>query len=39
MRKHVAVFVNQTLVHDRVRLDRAVAAGDKVLVVQAVSGG
>nr|WP_315185068.1 MoaD/ThiS family protein [uncultured Albidiferax sp.] len=39
VRKHVAVFVNQTLVHDRVRLDRAVLAGDKVLVVQALSGG
>ncbi len=39
VRKHVAVFVNQTLVHDRVRLDRPVLAGDKVLVVQALSGG
>ena len=39
VRKHVAVFINQTLVHDRVRLDQAVAAGDKVLVVQALSGG
>ena len=39
VRKHVAVFVNQTLEHDRTRLDRAVAAGDKVLVVQALSGG
>ncbi len=39
VRKHVAVFINQTLVHDRVRLDRAVLAGDKVLVVQALSGG
>ncbi|BDT67529.1 hypothetical protein os1_17060 [Comamonadaceae bacterium OS-1] len=39
VRKHVAVFVNQTLVHDRVRLDLEVLAGDKVLVVQALSGG
>ena len=39
VRKHVAVFINQTLQHDRVRLDRVVVAGDKVLVVQALSGG
>ncbi len=39
VRKHVAVFINQTLVFERVRLDRAVVAGDKVLVVQALSGG
>ncbi len=39
VRKHVAVFVNRELVADRVRLDRALAAGDRVLVVQALSGG
>jgi sulfur-carrier protein len=39
VRKHVAVFVNSELIHDRVRLDRAVAEGDKVLVVQALTGG
>ena len=39
VRKHVAVFVNQTLVPARAPLDRMVVAGDKVLVVQALSGG
>ena len=39
VRKHVAVFVNRELVADRVRLDRALLAGDRVLVVQALSGG
>jgi molybdopterin synthase sulfur carrier subunit len=34
-----AVFVNRELVADRVRLDRALVAGDRVLVVQALSGG
>jgi sulfur carrier protein ThiS len=39
VRKHVAVFVNRRLVADRVRLDEALAPGDRVLVVQALSGG
>jgi sulfur-carrier protein len=39
VRKHVAVFVNRELVADRARLDRALVAGDRVLVVQALSGG
>ncbi len=39
VRKHVAVFVNRELVADRTRLDRALLAGDRVLVVQALSGG
>lgn len=39
VRKHVAVFVNRQMVQDRVALNQALAAGDKVLVVQALSGG
>lgn len=39
IRKHVAVFVNQTLVQDRVHLDFALQAGDRVRVIQALSGG
>lgn len=39
VRKHVAVFVNQTLVQDRARLDQRVADGDRVLVIQALTGG
>ena len=39
IRKHVAVFVNQTLVRDRQDLTQPVASGDKVLVIQALTGG
>jgi molybdopterin synthase sulfur carrier subunit len=39
VRKHVAVFVNQRMLQDRQRLDQVLAAGDRVLVVQALSGG
>jgi sulfur carrier protein ThiS len=39
VRKHVAVFVNQQLQLDRTRLDAAVHPGDRVWVVQALSGG
>jgi sulfur-carrier protein len=39
VRKHVAVFVNRRLVADRVKLDEALVPGDRVLVVQALSGG
>lgn len=39
VRKHVAVFVNADMVHDRIQLDRAVVEDDKVLVIQALSGG
>jgi len=39
VRKHVAVFVNRLLVQDRVALNQALADGDRVLVVQALSGG
>jgi molybdopterin converting factor small subunit len=39
VRKHVAVFVNARMVTDRVRLDVPLAAGDKVMVIQALTGG
>jgi sulfur carrier protein ThiS len=39
VRKHVAVFVNRQMVQDRSVLNQALAAGDRVLVVQALSGG
>ena len=39
VRKHVAVFVNAEQHHERTRLDRAVGDGDKVLVIQALTGG
>jgi sulfur carrier protein ThiS len=39
IRKHVAVFINQTLVRDRQHLDQTLQAGDHVLVIQALTGG
>lgn len=39
IRKHVAVFVNQQMVRERHRLDQQLQSGDKVLVVQALTGG
>ncbi len=39
VRKHVAVFVNQAMVQDRRLLDQPLVAGDRVLVIQALSGG
>ena len=39
VRKDVAVFVNRQLVADRVSLNQLLEAGDRVLVVQALSGG
>lgn len=39
VRKHVAVFVNQAMVQDRIRLDLQLASGDRVLVAQALTGG
>jgi molybdopterin synthase sulfur carrier subunit len=39
VRKHVAVFLNEQMVRERHRLDQPVAAGDRVLVVQALTGG
>jgi sulfur carrier protein ThiS len=39
IRKHVAVFINQTLVRDRNNLEQTLQAGDRVLVIQALTGG
>ena len=39
IRKHVAVFINQKLIIHRNDLSEAVADGDRVLVIQALSGG
>ena len=39
VRKHVALFVNGQMVQDRGKLDRTLAAGDRVLVIQALTGG
>ena len=39
IRKHVAVFVNQQLLPDRRNLQRPLLAGDRVLVIQALTGG
>ncbi len=39
VRKHVAVFVNQTLVLDRQDLTQTLTADDRVLVIQALTGG
>ena len=39
VRKHVAVFVNQAMVQDRLHLDQPLKAADRVLVVQALTGG
>jgi molybdopterin synthase sulfur carrier subunit len=39
VRKHVAVFINQTLLQDRSNLDQTLQTGDKVLVIQALTGG
>ena len=39
IRKHVAVFVNRQMVQDRNNLDQQLKAGDRVLVVQALTGG
>jgi sulfur-carrier protein len=39
VRKHVAVFVNDTLVLDREQLSDPIATDDQVTVFQALSGG
>jgi sulfur carrier protein ThiS len=39
IRKHVAVFINQSLVRDRQNLQQTLQPGDHVLVIQALSGG
>jgi molybdopterin converting factor small subunit len=39
LRRHVNIFVNDELVRDRVRLKDPVRPGDRVYVMQALSGG
>jgi len=39
IRKHVAVFINKTMVMDRQNLDQPLDDGDSVLVIQALTGG
>jgi hypothetical protein len=39
VRKHVAVFVNARMIASRTDLDVPLAAGDKVMVIQALTGG
>lgn len=39
VRKHVAVFVNARMIGSRTRLDVPLAADDKVMVIQALTGG
>lgn len=39
IRKHVAVFIDRDMVIDRQNLARPVAAGARVLVIQALTGG
>ncbi|HVG03490.1 MAG TPA: MoaD/ThiS family protein [Burkholderiaceae bacterium] len=39
VRKHVAIFVNGRLLHDRKHLDVPLSADDRVYVAQALSGG
>ena len=39
VRKHVAVFVNARMIADRSRLDIALQPADRVLVIQALTGG
>ncbi len=39
LRKHVAIFLNQELIHDRIHLSDSVNDNDEIFVVQALSGG
>jgi len=39
VRKHVAIFVNDELIRDRVSLSDPLGADDEVFVAQALSGG
>ncbi|HEY3047159.1 MAG TPA: MoaD/ThiS family protein [Polaromonas sp.] len=39
VRKHVAVFVNRQMVLDRIHLNQPLMPGDRVLVIQALTGG
>ncbi len=39
LRQHVNIFVGDSLIHDRQRLQDVVAAGEQVFIFQALSGG
>jgi sulfur carrier protein ThiS len=39
VRRHVAVFINGEMLHDRADLSRALGASDSIYVAQALSGG
>ncbi len=39
VRKHVAVFINGRLLHDRKQLDVPLAPDDRIYIAQALSGG
>lgn len=39
LRKHMAIFLNNELIHDRTGLTDAVGANDEIFVSQALSGG
>jgi sulfur carrier protein ThiS len=39
VRRHVAVFINGELLHDRRNLERALTPADRIYVAQALSGG
>jgi len=39
VRRHVAVFVNGQMLHDRADLSRRLGASDSVYIAQALSGG
>ena len=39
LRKHVNIFIGDSLIYDRQKLGDAVKHGDKVYVMQALSGG
>lgn len=39
LRRHVNIFLNQDMIHDRQELSDVVAAGDDLYIFQALSGG
>ena len=39
LRKHVAIFLNNELIHDRKQLSDSVSENDELFVAQALSGG
>jgi hypothetical protein len=39
LRRHVNIFVNETMISDRLRQSDAIRATDEIYVLQALSGG